>query len=254
MDPAEYAKMYHLEETYWWFQGRKKIVLRMLNSLPRFREGGASVLDLGCGTGLMLDYLSNRHASSIGLDFSPLALQFCRQRGLQRLVRADVQDLPLAADQFDVITALDLAEHVERDEVLFSEIFRALKPGGHLVITVPAHPYLWSEHDEALYHFRRYRRGEFRERILQAGFRLNRLSYCITFTFPPIVAFRWLQRLRPKSQRPKTHLIALPRWANRLILATVEIEALLLKWINLPFGVTLLAVAEKPGAGAGKND
>lgn len=245
MDPAEYSKMYQLEETYWWFQGRKKIVARMLDTLPVFRAGGASILDLGCGTGLMLDYLKSRHGA-LGLDFSPLALVFCRQRGLQHLVQADVERLPIASDAFDIITALDLAEHVEHDDILFSEVHRALKPGGNLVITVPAHPFLWSDHDEALHHFRRYTRPEFCAKIRAAGLRITYLTYCITFTFPAIVAFRWLQRLRPPAERPKTHLIRLPGWANRLMLATVEIEAFLLKWFHMPFGVTLLAIAERP--------
>jgi len=192
----------------------------------------------------MLEYFNNRNWS-VGVDFSPLALVFSGRRGIKRLVQADVEHLPIAAESFDLVTALDLAEHVEHDEVLFAEAYRVLKPGGCFVLTVPAHPYLWSEHDEALYHFRRYRRAEFCARIRQAGFRVTRLSYSITFTFPVIVCFRWLQRFRAKSSRPKTHLITLPRWANRLILATVEAEAFLLKWFDLPFGVTLLAVAEK---------
>jgi len=245
MNPAEYAKMYDLEDTYWWFQGRKRIVARMLDALPVFRAGGARILDLGCGTGLMLAYLNSRHWS-VGLDFSPLALVFSRRRGLQRLVQADAERLPVAPESFDLITALDLTEHVERDDLLLAEAHRVLRPGGGLVLSVPAHPFLWSDHDEALYHFRRYRRGELRARIQEAGFRVTRLSYCITFTFPIIVAFRWLQRLRGKSPRPKTHLIKLPPWANRIILASVELEAFLLKCTNLPFGVTLVAVAEKP--------
>ena len=246
MDPAEYEKMYALEDTYWWFQGRRAVVMRMLERLPPFRDGGELVLDLGCGTGLMLEELQRRHRA-LGLDFSPLALEFSRRRGARNLLRADAQALPLADATLALITALDIAEHVERDDLLFSEAFRVLKPGGHLVATVPAHPFLWSEHDDALHHCRRYTRETFSERLRAAGFREFRLSYCITFTFPVIVTFRVLQRVFKRHGKPKTHMVILPRWANMLLLASVKLEAFLLRWLDLPLGVTLAALVRKPG-------
>jgi len=246
MEPEEYAKMYILEATYWWFQGRLKIVSRVLNAIPAFRKGNARVLDLGCGTGLVLDHLNGR-CWSVGLDFSQQALGFCRRRGIDRLLKADVQALPVSSSSVDLVTALDLAEHVENDARLFSEILRVLRPGGSLVVTAPAHPFLWSDHDDALHHFRRYKRRELRRQLEDAGFDVRRLSYCITLTFPLIVGFRCVQRcFARRSDKPKTHLIRLPKWMNRLIQASVELESLLLRWFNLPFGVTLLAVAHKP--------
>ncbi|HUT23610.1 MAG TPA: class I SAM-dependent methyltransferase [Sumerlaeia bacterium] len=244
MDPAEYARMYDLEDTYWWFQGRKHIVVRILNLLPAFRDGKARVLDMGCGTGLMLECL-NRSSWSVGVDFSPLALEFSRKRGAKNLVRADVVSLPIQSESFDLALALDLAEHVERDDALLAEAYRVLKRGGDLVMTVPAHPFLWSDHDEALYHCRRYTYAAFRERVLAAGFVIDRLSYCISFTFPLIVGFRLLQRWLQKSEHPKTHLIVLPGWANKILIGAVALEAFLLKWFNLPIGVTLLVAAQK---------
>jgi len=246
MDPAEYEKMYALEDTYWWFQGRRAVVMRMLERLSSFRDGGELVLDLGCGTGLMLEELQRRHRA-LGLDFSPLALEFSRRRGARNLLRGDAQALPLADATLALITALDIAEHVERDDLLFSEAFRVLKPGGHLVATVPAHPFLWSEHDDALHHCRRYTRETFSECLRAAGFRECRLSYCITFTFPVIVTFRILQRVFKRHSKPKTHIVVLPRWANMLLLASVKLEAFLLRWLDLPLGVTLAAVVRKPG-------
>lgn len=244
MQPEEYAKMYHLEDTYWWFQGRKRIVVKLLAQLPDFARDQTRVLDLGCGTGLILEYLNKTHQAT-GLDFSPLALQYSARRGAKNLIRADVQHLPLAPDAFHVVTALDLAEHVERDDRLFGEIHRVLKPGGHLVLTVPAHPYLWSDHDEALHHYRRYTKKELRRKIQQAGLELTRLTYCITFTYPFIAALRILQRPFRDPNRPRAHVIQLPRPANWLLKKTVHLEAHALKIANLPFGVTLLAVAQK---------
>jgi SAM-dependent methyltransferase len=245
MDPSEYGRQYDAEDTYWWYQGRLRIIERLLDLIPGFRRDNLRVLDLGCGTGLLLHRLEHSH-NPVGLDFSTLALDFARKRGSRRLIRGDVQSLPIADCAFDVVTALDLAEHIERDDLLFSEVARVLKPGGHLVVSVPSHPFLWSEHDETLHHHRRYRRPEFEGRIREAGFEIERSSYCITFTFPLIVGFRLFQRLRTKKDRPQTHLIFLPRWANALLRKTVSLEAMLLRWTNLPFGVTLVALARKP--------
>ncbi|MBN1867258.1 class I SAM-dependent methyltransferase [Candidatus Sumerlaeota bacterium] len=244
MDPSEYGRQYDAEDTYWWYQGRLEIVERLLDMIPGYKRDGLRVLDLGCGTGLLLRRLEISH-HPVGIDFSPLALEFSRRRGAERLARGDVQALPIVDASFDVVTALDLAEHIERDDALFAETLRVLRPGGHLVVSVPAYPFLWSEHDETLYHHRRYRRGELRRHIEEAGFDVVRCSYCITFTFPLIVGFRLLQRLKSKKDRPKTHLVVLPRWANALLRKTVSLEALLLRWINLPFGVTLVALARK---------
>ena len=244
MQTEEYARMYGLEDHYWWFQGRKAIVVQLLSQLPALRRPGARVLDLGCGTGLMLEHL-NAGNWAVGLDFSPLALGFSRRRGASRLVQGDVQRLPVASDSFDVVTALDLAEHVERDDAFFREVRRVLRTGGRLVLTVPAHPFLWSDHDEALFHYRRYTRAELRAKLLAAGLRIERLSYGISLTFPAIVAFRFLQRLWQKPGHPKTHLITLPNWANTFLRRSVEFEAWILRKHDLPFGVSLLAVAAK---------
>ncbi|MFW6255226.1 MAG: class I SAM-dependent methyltransferase [Candidatus Sumerlaeota bacterium] len=250
MDPAEYEKMYDLEDYYWWFQGRKRVVTRLLDALPKASER-PKVLDLGCGTGLMLKHLDEAY-DPVGLDFSELALHFSRRRGAGKLVRGDAQVLPFADNSFDLVTSLDLAEHVEADTLMLREVERVLKPGGHLILTVPAHPFLWSEHDDVLYHFRRYRRPQLQERVEYAGLGIERLTYCITFTFPVIAGYRLVQKFFRKQAKPKTHLIVLPNWANRILLGLVRFEAYIIRWIDLPFGVTLIAQACKKGKGGKK--
>lgn len=244
MEHEEYSKMYEFEDSYWWFQGRKYMMGQIVSSLPNYATEDARILDLGCGTGLMLEHFSKTHWSA-GLDFSNLALQFSQKKGANKLLQANVEDIPIADNSLDIITALDLAEHVANDDQMFAETYRTLKPGGRMVLTVPAHPFLWSDHDDALHHHRRYTRKELKKRLTEAGFEIERLSWSITFTFPIIVAFRLFQRCFQHSSRPKTHLILLPRWANSLLTMSVRLEALLLKYINLPFGVTLMAVAHK---------
>lgn len=246
MDPAEYERMYNLEETYWWFQGRKHIVAEILGRLPLARRADVKVLDMGCGTGLMLEHLGKQYWA-VGLDFSALALLFTRRRGIHRLICADVGNLPVQSQTMDLVTALDLAEHVEHDDLLLEGIYRALKPGGYLILTAPAYPLLWSDHDEALHHFRRYTRKELQSKIRKAGFIVERFTGCIVFTLVPIVLFRLFQKMKNhRNSRPKTHLINLPQWANWLMFASVKMEGFFLRWVNIPVGVTLLAVARKP--------
>ena len=245
MEEKEYEEMYALEDTYWWFQGRKSIIFSLLNKHGLLRnDSRKNIVDLGCGTGLILGELNNI-AMTFGVDFSALALTFCRRRGLEHLVCADVNNLPFADTQFDLVFALDLLEHIEDDIHLMSEIYRILRPGGTIMITVPAHKSLWSEHDEALHHFRRYSYRRFLNLITETGFVPRKYTYCISFTFIPIVLFRHIQRLVKPSGKPKTHLIVLPSWINKALIKVLNIEAYLLRYINLPFGISLLCLAKK---------
>src|SRR5947208_349797 len=138
-----------LEDWYWWFVARRSAALRFLaDYLPR--ETPVRILDAGCGTGALLEAL--RHdpgRESVGLDFAEAALQFCRQRGYDRLVRGDLEALPFADARFDAVTALDVLEHVPDDHAAAREIARVLRPGGVLVASVPAYRFLWSSHDVA---------------------------------------------------------------------------------------------------------
>jgi len=250
MNREEYDRMYFLEGTYWWFQGRLRIIKRVLEAYLPIKPRRGRVLDVGCGTGLMLDEFKSW--SPVGLDFSGAALKYCRQRGLNQILRGDVTNLPIDSNSIDLILALDLMEHVDRHDLMIREFHRVLKPGGCLMATVPAHPNLWSDHDIALHHFRRYTRGSLRALLKHGGLKPLKFSYAITFTYPAIVLFRriqqWYQGLRGGKRREgaKAHLIALPRPLNALLTHILHLEAALLARMNLPFGVTLVTLARKP--------
>ncbi len=255
MNPEEYDIMYARENTYWWFQGRKNILLRMIERFNLLRGGKARVLDLGCGTGLILEEMARR-TFAIGLDFSLKALNFCRSRGIENLVRGDVTRLPIKDGSVDLVLALDLLEHVEDDRTLLREVLRVLSPEGHILATVPAHQYLWSEHDEALHHYRRYSHAEFLKRIRECGFQPIKYSFVISFTWLPIVVFRFaqkfLRKVIPSKKGPKTHIILLPDPINSLLISILSLEGRLLERMNLPLGVSLLCIARKEDASGEK--
>jgi len=245
VNPEEYAKMYQLEDRYWYFQGRKDIIGGILDQWLPNDTSKLRILDVGCGTGLMLGKLKAMGLEPVGADLHTLSMQYCRRRGIQKLLRADVTNLPFAGNSFDIILALDLIEHVEDDAALLREFHRIAAPGAKVLITVPAHPYLWSEHDEALHHYRRYRRRPFLHLLSNSGFHPLRYTFAITLLYYPIVAFRLAQRLlRPRKAGPKTHLIDLPAPLNAFLIRLLRAEGSLLRHMNLPVGLTLLALLE----------
>lgn len=257
MRPAELAKMFDLEESYWWFVARRELVRDFLLRYRPSTSGCAlRILDVGCGTGATLKAIADPGRASplgtaIGIDRSSEALRYCRLRGLHRLALGRAEMLPVASDAMDVVLALDLLEHIADDAAACREFARVLRPGGVLLVTVPACPALWSEHDEALDHLRRYRAARLRWILLGAGLHIEKLSPLITAMFIPIAALRLMQRMLPRREdAPQTAFIIPPAPINRLLTELLRLEARWLVHFNLPVGVSLVAVARKPSAGA----
>lgn len=237
----EYEAMFGLEDIYWWFVARRQLAVEVVG-----REvGGRSdvrLLDVGCGTGSNLAAFSEL-ADAAGIDMSAEALAFCRRRGVERVAYSTVEQLPFADGEFDVVTAMDMLEHTDDDLVALAELRRVLKPGGLLLATVPAYGFLWSEHDEALKHRRRYTAHELRNKLSVRGFHIERTSYFITTLFLPILVMRIHQGLFKKSTHPQTSVRLLPSWLNGLLVGLLSIERRLFRRMNLPFGVSIVALA-----------
>jgi SAM-dependent methyltransferase len=159
-----------------------------------------------------------------------------------------VRRLPFATDHFDIVTAMDIIEHIDRDKDAVSEIARVLKPGGRLLATVPAYMSLWSEHDEALHHFRRYRAPEFKDIAQRAGLSVDKISYTLTSLFPLVWVFRLVANSLRKARRngkAQAHLIRFPGPINSALTALIQAETGIVRHTNLPFGVTIVLVARK---------
>lgn len=245
MQAEEYRRMYELESHYWWFVARRRLALGLLRGGLRSRAETERLqtLDLGCGTGAVLEELT-AFSEPIGLDMSPLALRFCRERGLKRLLIGRGEWLPLRSETLDAVIALDVFEHIDDHSAAFREAARALKPGGVLVLSVPAFKSLWGPHDVALMHFRRYRRSEVHRQLEAAGLEVERLSYAIFFLFPLVATIRFFEKRRRGA--PRASLPDLPRWLNRFLIGLQAVEAALIRWFSLPWGSSVVAIARKP--------
>lgn len=255
MNAEEYRFLYELEEEHWWFVGMRKIVAALLH--PFILPGPLRVLDVGCGTGLMLSWWRDRRAtvSAFGADISPVALQFCARRGLRLLAQASVTGLPFSGESFDVVTSFEVLDWFTPENVKgpVSELSRVLKPGGWLLLRVPAFEWLYSEHDKAIGTVHRYTAPELRQALVAQGLVLERLTYANALLFPLAVAWRWLHR-SPRAE-PQSDVRPLPkglRWLNFLLAGVLACEAAWLRYVPwpLPFGLSLIAVARK---GPGRN-
>lgn len=245
-----YEDQYHrVESDHWWFLGRRQIVRALvLGNRPDRR---CRILEMGCSGGQLIRQLQgDGYREVAGIDISPDAIALCRRAGLEAQVM-DAQQLSLPEASFDVITASDVLEHLADEQKALQEWGRVLRPGGLLVVFVPAFMFLWTAHDEANRHYRRYRRGGLCAALQAGGFVVERSAYWNAFLFPPIAAIRVLRKLLPKG-RPSSgagDLFKPPAAVNALLTHLLLAEnRLMCAGVNWPFGVSVMALARKPQA------
>jgi len=241
MHPEEFREMQAMEESHFWFTGKRLLLHALLD-----RAGGVHgrVLDVGCGTGGILLSLAG-DAAVVGVDYEELALRFCRDKGLEAVVRGSALALPFEDASFDACVTLDVLEHVDDEQLLLGELRRVLRPGGRAVISVPAFQALWSQHDETFQHRRRYRRTEPMARVREAGFAVEWSSYTNFFIFPPALVWRVLRRWTGIAPEMRTDFVVPPALVNRALIGTYHCEAQLLRRLRLPFGVSVACVARR---------
>lgn len=240
------------EDRHWWFATRTWELLGLLDVYVRRREG--EVLDIGCGAGNMIHHLQ-RYGRVLGIELDPRPVAMARARGYDVRQGDATRGLPLADAQFDLVTVLDVIEHVDDDAAILREAQRVLKPSGILAITVPAFQWLWSHNDVLNGHRRRYTSAELGHKVSGVGLRIRRLTYGFSLVFPlsaPLILVRHSLGKRPELSSHhferdayQVEMEPVSPWLNRTLRGVGRIEASLVKRINLPIGTSLLCIAQK---------
>ena len=243
MDVQEYERMFAVEDTMWWYVGMREIVAAWLG--PRLAgRTNLRILDAGCGTGANLIALKN-YGALTAVDLAPQALELAAQRGDYTLGRASITQLPFASGSFDgvfsadVLVMLTTAQSAEA----MREFARVLKPGGWLYVRTAAYDWLRGQHDDAWSTQHRFTAPELAAQLTQAGLKPMRVSYANTLLFPLAATKRLLERVMPSAASSDTALPSpvVNRWLARIL----GFEAKLLRRSNLPFGLSVMALATK---------
>ena len=245
MEEKFYQEYAQIEATHWWFEGRRAIFDTVLRSLDL--PANALLLDLGCGTGANLNFLTG-YGHALGLDWGAAAASYARSRTAVPVLRGDVTALPFRSNSVDLITAFDLVEHIEDDLACAGELARVCRPGGFLMVTVPAFQWMWGRQDTINHHKRRYRADEFARLFTEQGLQIHRFTYLNTFLFPVVATVRLFRRFVPEKndELMSDFSMTKPGRINTLLGRFFGAESKLIRHWDLPVGVSLLCLARKP--------
>jgi SAM-dependent methyltransferase len=248
VESHEYRVMFDMETDHWWYVGLHHLVLHFIG-LEKNGHGPLEVLDAGCGTGRLMKLCQAVGLDPLGLDFSGEALRFSRVRGLRFLVQGSIAEIPFQSCLFDVVVSLDVADCLEGDQVIQSlcEMGRVLKPGGALILNLPAYNWLRSQHDRAQHILHRFNAGELRSLLSKIGFQLQVCTYRNTFLFPVAAAVRLLKRRPRRGQETiRSDLKPLPTSINTALTRILSAENSIIKnGLRLPLGLSVFSVARK---------
>lgn len=246
MERAVYDRMAELDTHHWWFTARRRILAEIIRRVVR-PPANARILEIGAGTGHNLAMLG-QFGTVDGVEFDEHARDIASARTGHKVAFAALPELEdVKPGQYDLIALLDVLEHVIDDRGSLAAILERLKPGGALLLTVPANPWMWSAHDVAHHHHRRYRKREIAALAKEAGFAIELLSPFNSLLFPLIAAARFVGKLR-NDQSSDDAMPSAP--VNRILDSVFGFEKTLIGRLPMPFGVSLVAVLRRPSASA----
>jgi SAM-dependent methyltransferase len=243
MEAHHYPILYQVEETHWWYVGRRRIIQSLVEQIcTTLNNPKPRILDVGCGTGANLKML-RAHGSAEGVDISQQAVEFCRARGLDSVRLGAAEELPYEDDSFDLVTALDVIEHLDDDVAGLREMRRVLRRDGRVLLFVPAFMFLWGVQDDVSNHRRRYTLPSLLKAVEAAGFAVEWSSYANISFFLPVLfvrtAMRWLG-LKADTEYG-INISPLNGAFSQLFAA----ERLILKGGKIPFGVSAVCIARR---------
>ena len=248
MDQSIYDEMFEHEAHHWWFVARRRVLKALLKTLKI--PANAKVLDAGCGSGGNLQMLSLLSGELYAFEMDDRSLEYAKKRDIAKIEPGMLPNaIPFSSVSFDLITLLDVLEHVEDDNAALKALADRMKPGAALCINVPAYQWLYVRHDRLHHHFRRYSKTDLCHKIEAAGLSVEFASYWNLLLFPVAL----LVRLLDSFGIPKNHMIGSTKPSapiNRQLYRMVSMERFVLPYIRLPFGLSLLVVARKPAASA----
>jgi SAM-dependent methyltransferase len=243
MQSHHYPILYQVEETHWWYVGRRRIIQSLVEKIcTTLKNSTPRILDVGCGTGANLKMLA-AYGRTEGVDISPQAVEFCRERGLDSVKVGAIEHLPYENDSFELVTALDVVEHLDDDLAGLQEMRRVLSRDGRLLLFVPAFMFLWGVQDDVSNHRRRYTLPRLLTAVEAAGFSIEWASYANISFFLPVLLVRSVMRwlgLRPATEYG-INISLMNGTFSRLFAA----ERFILSRGRLPFGVSAVCIARR---------
>lgn len=247
MDHDVYIRMAETQDRHWWYEGRRRILATLISHLKL--PADAHILEAGCGPGANLKMLSCFGEVS-AFEPDDFAINYCREHsGLpQERLKTGFLPAPVPfSESFDLVGAFDVIEHVEQDLDSLKALFHLTKAGGYALFTVPAYPCLWSQHDVVNHHKRRYVCSQFTSLLQSAGYQVNYISYYNATLFPAVVAVRFIKKILNIKDKPDE---TLPRYEfiNHALMMIFSAERFILGRLRLPFGVSLIAICQRPGS------
>ncbi|KKR25920.1 MAG: Methyltransferase type 11 [Microgenomates group bacterium GW2011_GWC1_39_7] len=248
MKDIAYELMYESEQNHWWDKARRKIVFGLIKQYCHASVVKPKILDLGCGMGIMAKE-SESVGDYHGIDVSERAVNFCRQRGVKNIRQGDALHIPYPDGYFDIVLLMDVIEHIEDDSGVIAEARRVLRPHGIVIITAPAFQFLWGSTDVTHQHYRRYRLKELKLKLKEENLSILKASYLNTFLSLPIVFFRMAAKylhLSMKSENELSRQMVNNIWViNKIFYIIFSMESILLRYINFPFGISVVVVGRK---------
>lgn len=245
MYKSEYQNIFANHKTHWWYLGMRQITIALLDK-HLSRKRNLKILDAGCGPGTAFSYLK-RYGQLIGVDASDEALRYARKHNQVKIVKASVSSLPFKDNSFDLVVCLDVLYHlwVKNINQALKEFNRVLKPGGFLFLREPAFKWLKSSHDLVDFGQRRFTKRQLQQALKRNSFKVGKISYANFLLFPLVLLKRLPESLKLKKTSPKSDIRKLPPVLNLFLFKTLRTEAILLKYFNLPWGSSLICLAEK---------
>jgi predicted TPR repeat methyltransferase len=240
MEKDQYIQIASFEHDNWWYRSRRDLVDKIIKSHCR---KWANMLDVGCGVGSNAEVLLKYSQNVCGLDMSRQSLEFCSKKGYTKLIHSTVKNMSLSI-KFDLILCMDVLEHIKDDHRAVCKLKEHLSKDGILIISVPAHMYLWNDNDVFSHHLRRYKLKRIVEIVKNSGLSIIKISYWNQFTYLPCLFFYFLRKMKPKKDL-QNNLNLIPAGINNILYKVLIIENLIFIKLRLLQGVSIVCVCKK---------